>query len=321
MLPLLSIRGLSKTYPGRPPVRALKGVDLDLRPGAVLALLGPNGAGKTTLIRVLSGLLRPDAGIIRLGSTTLNHVRARDLRSIAVVPEGDRTLWLRFTGYENVRFYLALLGHRLDKRILDYFLDRFQLGNDIHRLVDHYSRGMRQKLSIMIALLTRAPLLILDEPTLGLDPTIRTELQAMIENRFDLATSILLATHDLTFVQRVATEVGILNSGNLLLQKPIADLRALGHFRRYHIVATANGPEPIPSSLQHFARCSVSRAGSQITIHLEASNHGDFEMIVAALHSSGNIITDVHSELPDLESVYHRIVANRQEEVSGSFPP
>jgi ABC-2 type transport system ATP-binding protein len=221
-VPAVEIRGLVKTF-GR--TRALDGLDLTVWPGSVSGFLGPNGAGKSTAIRVLLGLLRADAGSVRLlgGDPWRDAVALH--RNIAYVP-GDVTLWPNLTGLQAIDFLAGLRGdgvvntHRRDELI-----DRFEL--DPHKKARTYSKGNRQKVALVAAFSTAARLYILDEPTSGLDPLMEKAFQECVAEVAQNGAAVLLSSHILAEVEKLCDSVTIIRAGRTVRAGPLDELRHL----------------------------------------------------------------------------------------------
>jgi ABC-2 type transport system ATP-binding protein len=211
-------RGLAKSY-GR--VRALDGVDLELRRGEVLGYLGPNGAGKTTTLRMLMGLVRPSSG----SATVLGRDAWREAhlvhRDVGYVP-GEPALGERLTGQQQVRATAALRGLRDDGWAPEVAR---RLGLDLHRPARALSRGNRQKLAVALALLSRPRLLVLDEPTTGFDPLVQREFHALLREHTAAGGSVLLSSHVLGEVEEVADRIAVLRGGRLAAIEDMATLR------------------------------------------------------------------------------------------------
>ena len=202
-------------------VRALDGVSLDVRPGEIYCLLGANGAGKTTLINLFLGFLEPTGGEVRVDGRSVRDDPLRSKRFIAYIPE-QVMLYGVLSGFENLRYFAELgTGERHAREpLLELLRD---VGLDLKaadQRVSSYSKGMRQKVGIAIALAKRARALLLDEPTSGLDPSAASEFSALLEKARDDGVAILTTTHDLFHAQRSGTRVGIMKRGRL-----VADLR------------------------------------------------------------------------------------------------
>ncbi|GAA3694612.1 ABC transporter ATP-binding protein [Nonomuraea antimicrobica] len=220
MHPVISVSGLVKSY-GR--VRALDGLDLRVADGEIHGFLGPNGAGKTTTLRVLLGLLRADAGEVRLLGGHPWHDAVRLHRRLAYVP-GDVTLWDDLTGGETIDLLGRLHGRPDERRRAD-LIDRFAL--DPGKKARAYSKGNRQKVVLIAALATRSELLLLDEPTSGLDPLMEAEFRRCLAERRDEGTTILLSSHILAEVEALCDRVSIVRRGRVVESGTLAELRHL----------------------------------------------------------------------------------------------
>lgn len=214
------VSGLVKSY-GR--TRALDGLDLSVRTGEVHGFLGPNGAGKTTTIRILLGLLRADAGEARLlgGDPWKEAVTLH--RRLAYVP-GDVTLWPELTGGEVIDLLGRLRGG-LDPRRRASLLERFDL--DPKKKSRIYSKGNRQKVALIAALASDVELLILDEPTAGLDPLMEAEFRKCIEEERKRGRTVFLSSHILAEVEALCDRVTIIRKGQAVESGTLAELRHL----------------------------------------------------------------------------------------------
>jgi len=210
----VSVRGLAKSYGS---VRALNGVDLEVATGTVMGLLGPNGAGKTTIIRILTTLLRPDAGTAHV--TGLDVVRdAARLRARIGLAGQYAAVDENLTGLENLTMVGRLYGQprAQAKRRANELLERFELLGAAGRPTKTYSGGMRRRLDLAAALVAKPPVLFLDEPTTGLDPRSRLQLWETIERLVADGTTVLLTTQYLDEADRLATEIAVIDHGRVL---------------------------------------------------------------------------------------------------------
>jgi ABC-2 type transport system ATP-binding protein len=216
----ISVTGLVKTFGT---TKALDGLDLDVRTGEVHGFLGPNGSGKTTTIRVLLGLLRADAGKVRLlgGDPWTDGVALRS--RLACVP-GDVTLWPGITGGEIIDLMGRLRGG-VDRRRRDELLERFDL--DPRKKASTYSKGNRQKVGLIAALTSDAELLLLDEPTSGLDPLMESEFQRCVEEVKAAGRTVLLSSHILAEVEALCDRVSIIRLGRTVESGTLTELRHL----------------------------------------------------------------------------------------------
>ena len=217
----VAIQKVDKTY-GK--IRALREVSFDLAPGTICALVGHNGAGKTTLIKLMLGLIRPSAGAIRvLGEDpAAGEFSAR--RALGYLPESV-AFNAALTGRETLAFYARL--KRIKPATAWSLLDRVGLGDAADRRVGTYSKGMRQRLGLAQALLGRPRILLLDEPTTGLDPALRQTFYDILGELRDDGATVLISSHALSELEGRAEHVLIMNRGILVAQGTLAELRRL----------------------------------------------------------------------------------------------
>ena len=217
---LIETRGLTRRFGARTAVNEL---DLSVPVAGVYGFLGPNGAGKTTAIRMLLGLIRPHAGEVRLFGAALTGNQAALMRRVGALVESP-SLYPHLTGRENLEVTRRLLG--APRNLIDPSLDTVKLLNDANRRVREYSLGMRQRLGLALALLNKPELLILDEPTNGLDPAGIHEMRDLIRRLPDeFGVTVFLSSHLLSEVEQIASHIGIIHEGKLLFQGPLAELQ------------------------------------------------------------------------------------------------
>lgn len=228
----VAISGLRKTF-GR--TTALDGLDLDVRRGEVHGFLGPNGAGKTTTIRVLLGLLRPDSGSVELlgGDPWRDAVALH--RRLAYVP-GDVELWPNLTGGEAIDVF-ARLRAAVNTTRREELIERFDL--DPTKKARTYSKGNRQKVALIAALASDADLFLLDEPTAGLDPLMEVVFQDVVAEVKARGGTVLLSSHILAQVEKLADRVSIIRSGRVVQTGTLTELR---HLTRTTVEAVTERP-------------------------------------------------------------------------------
>ncbi len=221
---VIAVDGLGKRF-GQ--VVALDGIDLRVAQGTILGLLGPNGAGKTTTVRVLTTILRPDEGQARvLGLDVVRH--AEQVRSMIGLAGQYAAVDENLTGRENLRL-IGSLSHQPRSVVrprADELLERFSLTDAADRPARTYSGGMRRRLDLAAALVHRPPVLFLDEPTTGLDPSGRSDLWAVIEELVDDGTTVLLTTQYLEEADRLAHNIVVVDHGQVIAEGTAADLKA-----------------------------------------------------------------------------------------------
>jgi ABC-2 type transport system ATP-binding protein len=219
-VPVLEARGLAKRYGA---VDAVAGVSFELRPGEICGLLGPNGAGKSTTIRMMLGLVRPDAGESRLLGERVEPGAPALQRVGALVEEAAFYPWL--SGRQNLRVHQRA-GGRPDPAALERALDLARLGGAAGRKVRTYSHGMRQRLGIAQALLGNPEVLILDEPATGLDPSGIRAMRELLRTRAAGGTAVLLSSHLLAEVELLCTSVIVMSDGRVIESAGVEDLLA-----------------------------------------------------------------------------------------------
>ncbi|HEU4508418.1 MAG TPA: ABC transporter ATP-binding protein [Pyrinomonadaceae bacterium] len=218
---LIETRGLTRRFGQQ---LAVNNVNLSVPAAGVYGFLGPNGAGKTTAIRMLLGLIRPNAGEVRLFGEPLNGNQRSLMRRVGALVEAP-SLYPHLTGRENLEVTRRLLG--APRQLIDAALETIKLTKDAGRCVREYSLGMRQRLGLAVALLNKPELLILDEPTNGLDPAGIHEMRDLIRrlpNEFGV--TVFLSSHLLGEVEQTASHIGIIHEGSLLFQGTLSELQS-----------------------------------------------------------------------------------------------
>jgi ABC-2 type transport system ATP-binding protein len=218
---MLITENLTKRFNGTTAVDCL---NLTVNAGELFALLGPNGAGKTTTINCFLGFLTPDLGRAVIDGLDVAAHPLETKRRLAYIPE-QVNLYGYFSGVENLAYFSELAGHRYADRDLRQFLTEASLQSEAHdRPVSGYSKGMRQKVGIAIALAKQAKALLLDEPTSGLDPSAAHEFSRLLHQLRERGIAIMMATHDLFRAKEDATRVGIMRHGKLVHELTAAEL-------------------------------------------------------------------------------------------------
>ena len=217
---------------------AVDDLNLQAPEAGVYGFLGPNGAGKTTAIRMLLGLIRPDAGEVHLFGEPLYANRQSLMRRVGALVEAP-SLYPHLTGRENLEVTRRMLG--APRSLIDHALDQIELTGDAHRRVREYSLGMRQRLGLALALLNKPELLILDEPTNGLDPAGIHEMRDLIRRLpSESGVTVFLSSHLLSEVEQIASHIGIIHEGRLLFQGTLSELQDA---HRAQLTLGVNQPE------------------------------------------------------------------------------
>jgi ABC-2 type transport system ATP-binding protein len=294
MAAAISISGLVKTF-GR--TRALDGLDLVVETGEVHGFLGPNGAGKSTTLRVLLGLLRADAGAVRLLGGDPWRDTADLHRRLAYVP-GDVTLWPNLSGGEVIDLLGRLRGG-LDERRRAELLERFDL--DPKKKGRAYSKGNRQKVALVAALASDVEMLILDEPTSGLDPLMEEVFRECVVDERASGRTVLLSSHILSEVEALCDRVSIIRNGRTVESGSLSDLR---HLTRTSISAELAAP---PNGLAGMAGVhDLSVEGNRVRFEVDTAELGD---VLAAMTRIG--VRTLASQPPTLEELFLRHYENQ----------
>ena len=309
--PAISVTGLVKSFGD---VRALDGVDLDVPAGSVLGLLGPNGAGKTTAVRVLTTLLKPDAGTVLV--TGLDVVRdAAELRARIGLAGQYAAVDENLTGLENLVMVGRLYGMRRAeaKRRGQELLERFDLVEAADRPAKTYSGGMRRRLDLAAALVARPPVLFLDEPTTGLDPRSRLEVWATIEGLVAEGTTVLLTTQYLDEADRLADLIAVIDRGRVIAEGTPDELkdRVGGERLEVHLADAA----AVATAVRALAPMSDEPpvADGQ-TVRLPVSRRsGTIVEAVRRLDEAGVAVDDLGLRRPTLDDVFLALTGHAAE--------
>lgn len=308
---LVELRDVVSFYrlPGRTPVKALDKAEIAVSRGEVVGLLGLNGAGKTTLMRVMLGLMHADSGYISVLGLDPTKQRHTLLRLCGAVIDGQRELPPRWTPMDLLRY--VGISHGLPDRVIraraDELLERFGLIEVKNRIINSFSRGMKQKLSLLVALIHQPSLLVLDEPTLGLDVEATQELLGHIRSVAARGSAVLVSSHQLSLVEQIASRVVVIHKGRTIFGgSPEALVRYVGHGR------VALEFEELDT---RFAMALLERArvtGRQVSIPLELES---LEKVVSLARLYGMKLIKIDKQL-DFESAYLALLEERREDVT-----
>jgi ABC-2 type transport system ATP-binding protein len=293
----------------REPVRALDQVSLEIPEGEIHGLLGPNGAGKTTLVKILSTVLIPTSGEARvLGHDVVRETSAvRPL--IGIVFGGERGLYWRLTGRQNLEYWAALykLSNTAGKRRSQQLLERVGLTDRADQRVEEYSRGMKQRLHLARGLIGDARVLFLDEPTTGMDPLAAREFRALITELRGEGRTILLATHDMVEAEVVCDRVTLIDRGKIIATESPRTLgRVISRFQRIDCEGAPAAVLEQIGSLPGVASVTDQDSGGT---RIEIAEEGVTATVLKLLVESG--VTSVKTSSPSLEEVYVHLIGDR----------
>jgi ABC-2 type transport system ATP-binding protein len=309
--------GLVKVYRSRKSeVRALDGVDLEVREGTVLGLLGPNGAGKTTTVRILATLLRPDAGSARVAGFDVLR-EAQSVRKAIGLSGQYAAVDENLTGRENLWMFGRLyhLSSTEARTRADELLERFQLGDAADRVAKTYSGGMRRRLDLAAALTGRPRVLFLDEPTTGLDPRGRLGMWDVIRTQVREGATLLLTTQYLEEADELANEIAVVDKGQIIARGTADQLKSQVGGERIEIVA--HNPAELSGAAQLVApdgTATIEEHTRRITI---AADGGAAQLVetVQRLGSAGIKIDDIALRRPTLDDVFLTLTGHVAEEL------
>ena len=307
----LGVHGLRKSYPrrGQAPVVAVDGVAFSAERGQVVGLLGPNGAGKTTTIKMICGLIRPDAGDIAVCGVDARRRPRAATRHLAAVLEGNRNLYWRLTARENLVYFMGNRGRSpASVRVAaDALLERFDLAAKRDALVADLSRGMQQKLAIAVAVLADTEIVLLDEPTLGLDVETGDEVRRLIRELAVDGRTVLLSSHDMAVVQDVCERVVVIARGQLVADERVETLLDLFATRAYDVRLGAPLTPTQASELRRsFPLVRVADDGLGVRVDLERSD--DLYRFIDVLRAERTPVESLDRVTVRFEEVFRHLV-------------
>ncbi len=306
---MLRVENLRKTYRSRKRVvEAVKGVSFEAKEGEVFAILGPNGAGKSTTIKSILGLVIPDDGEISVAGIDARKERRKAIRYMSAVLEGNRNVHWRMTVKENLVFFGGLRGmhgRRLRERMMEV-AEMLGISEKMNQLAGKLSRGYQQRLAIAVALLPDTPIILLDEPTLGLDIESSLKIRELIKELAKGGKLIVLSTHDMKLVEETADRVMIINRGKVVAMDRKENLKEMFKSRSYRIVFEGKLKEDLKEKLTLFGK--ISENGSKATLDVNFKNASEIYDLFDLLKQDKPVISSIEVEEPDFEEIFVRII-------------
>jgi len=294
-------------------VEAVKGISFEVEFGELFGLVGPNGAGKTTTIKMLTTLLTPTSGAAKV----LGFDVAKDVidirRRIGIIFGGERGLYYRVSGRENLRYFADLYGvpvSKRDKRITD-LLDLVGLSDRADTKVEGYSRGMKQRLHIAKGLINDPDVIFMDEPTIGLDPEAARETRAMIKGLVEKGKTILLTTHYMFEADELCSRIAVISNGKIValdspseLKKFVKDITVI----EVEAFGLANTDLDVLRRQADVTNVSAELEGERQIVRIQTPRGSEFIPTVTKLLSRAKIM-DIRTKEPTLEDAYLKLVA------------
>jgi ABC-2 type transport system ATP-binding protein len=301
---ILDVKGLTKTYASG--FQALKGIDLSVRAGEIFALLGPNGAGKTTLISIICGLVNPSSGTV----TVAGHDIIRDYRQtrslIGLVPQ-ELTTDAFETVWNAVSYTRGLFGKKPDPLHIEKTLRSLSLWSKKDNRLITLSGGMKRRVLIAKALSHEPRILFLDEPTAGVDVSLRQDMWALVRSLRDTGVTVILTTHYIEEAEEMADRIGVINHGELVLvQDKYQLMQTLG---KKELILMLDGPLPdIPSELADFnLRTGIQK---DELVYTYDSRNNDIAALLAAVDQCGLKLRDLQTRQSSLEEIFVKLVGS-----------
>jgi ABC-2 type transport system ATP-binding protein len=305
----IKIDSLTKVYERgkRAVLTAVDGVSLAVPPGQVLGLLGPNGAGKTTTIKMICGLVTPTAGTVQLHGYNIARQRSLAVRQIGAVLEGARNVYWTLSAWQNLFYFGRLKGlsGRLIAPRAEWLLRELDLWERRHEPVGGFSRGMQQKVAIAAAMIADPPILLLDEPTIGLDVQAARTVRGWITRvAREQGKTIVLTTHQLDLAQELSDRVAIIRGGRIVADLPTADL--LARFRQdLYEIRLSGHPAGTPPTLDGFV---VETDDAGVTLRGPIPSRQSLYALIDQLRARDLLLVSVRPVEPSLEDVFVRLI-------------
>jgi ABC-2 type transport system ATP-binding protein len=319
----ISIQNLVKVFKKRKSeVRAVDGVSCEIKQGELFGLLGPNGAGKTTLIKCISTLLIPDAGTATVGGHDIAKDPLRVRQQLGVLTGGERSLYWKLSPHENLQYFAALYGvpRSKTKERIEYLLDLMGLKEKSRERVEKLSSGMKQKLSLARTLIHDPPILLIDEPTLGLDPYFARFIRNFIKNELHrkLQKTILLTTHYMDEADELCERVAFMNYGRIeALDTPANFKKNMPQDQVLKVKCLGDIEENLFSSIQESVSLHLSTRDGFSFVRMNTDNPEQLLSSVVDLVRDYAKVLSVEVTSPTLDDVFvHLTGAHLKDEQS-----
>ncbi len=302
-------------------IQAVSDVSFTVNKGEILGLLGPNGAGKTTTIKMICGLLIPDSGTITINGMNNREKRLGALKHISAVLEGNRNLYWRLTVRENLEYFAGNRGasrKEVANQIED-LLDSFNLKEKENELVNRLSRGMQQKLAIAVAMLANSDVILLDEPTLGLDVETGYEVRELLSRIVkDYNRTIIISSHDMNVIQDLCDRTVIINDGKIVVDDKVENLMKLFEVRAYSITLGDVLSEQQQHILQQkFPQYEYTTDTMQSILQIHLTKSDEIYDLFDVLKMENTPVESIDRNTINFEQIFMKIVKGEKEYVLG----
>jgi len=291
---------------------AVDGVSLQIEKGEIFGLLGPNGAGKSTMIRMLCTLLEPSSGTAQIDGFDVVKQANEVRRRLGTVLAGERSIYWKLTGRENLEYFAALnhIPPVVARKRVNDLIERMELKDRADELVEKYSTGMRQRVAISKALLAKPPILLLDEPTLGLDPQAARNLRELIRELKEEGHTILLTTHYMEEADQLSDRIGIIDNGKIIALDNPENLKRLINQKEVVRLEISGWYIELGDTLKkmngvdHFSSRKMEEDDLwEVSLHAKNSR-GILSSVVDAVNHNGTRLLNMNIVRPTLEDVF-----------------
>ncbi|HHV27861.1 ABC transporter ATP-binding protein [Anaerosalibacter bizertensis] len=298
----IEVENLTKYY-GK--VKAVDNISFEIEKGKICGILGPNGSGKTTTIKSICNLIIPDKGNIKI----FGKDNKKSAEHISAVFEGTRNLYWRLTPKENLRYFAGIrgLGGRKIENNIDILLDKFNLTDKKDVMVNNLSRGMQQKVAIATTLICDTEIILLDEPTLGLDVQSYMDIKDILTDiALNMNKTILLSTHNMDLVQAICEEVVILNKGKIISHDTLENLMDMFDSRTYEVVLAESLSKEAKENLLSLGY-DFYFANKDLKIEMDISDLRELYEIIDKLKEKNILIKEIKQKDNNFERIYLNI--------------
>ncbi|PTM58841.1 ABC transporter ATP-binding protein [Desmospora activa] len=320
MNPILDVQNLTVSFKDKKSkeiIQVVNDVSFQVQQGEIFGLLGPNGAGKSSIIRMICGLLKPESGNVFING--VNHQnRVKSLQYISAVLEGNRNLYWRMTVQENISYFAGNRGMQF-KEIrdqVDEWLHLFGLEEKKSELVGNLSRGMQQKVAIIVALCLNTKVILLDEPTLGLDVKTTNDLKKiLVKIREEFEKTVIISTHDMKLVEEICERVVIIDRGKKIVEDTVEKLMKLFQIKSY-VLSVKGGQIPIKkmdSIVKQFPEFSYDGTIGSYTVDISDST--SFYTFIELLKKEALYIESIQPARLDFERIFTILCERDQADV------
>lgn len=316
---LLQVNNLEKIYytGNNNHLKAVDNVSFNVNKGEVFGLLGPNGAGKTSTIKCICGLLDYEGGDVLVKGYSMKKKRRKGLKHISAVLEGNRNIYWRMTVKENLEFFSGIngLSSTKIKERMDYLIKQFQLEEQKNVVVNKLSRGMKQKVAIAISLITDKEIILLDEPTLGLDVSMSHEMRQILRRiAKEEDKTILLSTHDMNVVEDTCDRLIIINNGQVIAKDTVENLKNLFNKEIYKIVFKGNTDHQLLPKLKNVSNIiELQRQVDHNVAILQLNDANELFAIFELLKGESINLISIEKVTKNLEGIFMDLLKEEQQ--------